>query len=229
MSNMRFKDIPSNSFSEESPTLEHSRFKNALKRGFDIFGALLFFGLFGFVYLLIWVIVLYTAGGPAVYKHQRIGRNGREFNCLKFRSMVLNSAEVLQELLETDADARREWNTTFKLRNDPRITRFGSFIRKTSLDELPQFWNVLRGDMSIVGPRPVVRKELELYYGSSAELYAKVRPGITGPWQVGGRSDLPYPERVALDANYVRGWTLFGDFKLIFKTVAVVFARRGSY
>ncbi|MCZ2497694.1 sugar transferase [Xylophilus sp. Kf1] len=226
---MGFKNISSNNFSGDDVALKHSRFKNALKRCFDISGALIFFSLFGFFYLVIWAIVLYTAGGPAIYKHPRIGRDGRVFNCLKFRSMVLNSAEVLKELLETDPEARKEWSTTFKLRNDPRITRFGAFIRKTSLDELPQFWNVLRGDMSIVGPRPVVLKELDLYYGRSADLYVKVRPGITGPWQVGGRSDLPYPERVALDANYVRKWTILGDFMLIFKTVAVVFARRGSY
>lgn len=203
--------------------------KLVAKRALDILGALIFFLLFGGIYLIVWWVVLITTGSPAIYRHKRIGRNGREFSCLKFRSMVVNSDEVLQDLLLNDPAALREWNTTFKLRNDPRITRFGSFIRKTSLDELPQFWNVLRGDMSIVGPRPVVRKELDVYYGAYASTYMKVRPGITGPWQVGGRSDLSYPERVALDSNYVRNWTVLGDIGLIFRTVGVVFHRRGSY
>lgn len=200
-----------------------------VKRSLDICGALIFFMLFSGIYFLLWWLVVLTTGGPAIYKHKRIGRNGKEFSCLKFRSMVVNSDEVLRDLLERDPMARAEWNTTFKLRDDPRITRFGRFIRKTSLDELPQFWNVLRGDMSIVGPRPVVRKELEIYYGPYAQIYYKVRPGITGPWQVGGRSDLSYPERVALDTNYVKSWTVRGDLLLIAKTVGVVFHRRGSY
>lgn len=200
-----------------------------VKRYVDLLGGLIFFLLFGGIYLILWWMVLWTTGGPAIYRHKRVGRGGKEFFCLKFRSMVVNSDEVLRDLLEKDPVARLEWNTTFKLRNDPRITRFGRFIRKTSLDELPQFWNVLRGDMSIVGPRPVVRKELDIYYGAHAQTYFKVRPGITGPWQVGGRSDLSYPERVALDTNYVKNWTIRGDLLLIAKTVGVVFHRRGSY
>jgi len=199
------------------------------KRAIDIAGALIFFGLFGTFYVFVWWMVLLTTGGPAVYRHRRVGRGGREFDCLKFRSMVVNSDEVLRHLLQSDPEARREWNTSFKLRNDPRITRFGAFIRKTSLDELPQFWNVLRGDMSIVGPRPVVRMELDTYYGPYAQAYKNMRPGITGPWQVGGRSDTSYPERVALDTAYVRNWTIGGDLLLILKTVGAVFTRRGSY
>lgn len=199
------------------------------KRTVDVVGALLFFTLFSCVYFLVWWVVLLTTGGPAIYRHKRIGRGGREFYCLKFRSMVANSDEVLRDLLERNPAARAEWNTTFKLKYDPRITRFGRFIRKTSLDELPQFWNVLRGDMSIVGPRPVIQKELDDHYGVYAKTYVKMRPGITGPWQVGGRSDLTYTERVALDSDYVRNWTILGDFKLIAKTALVVFHQRGSY
>jgi len=223
------EETKNNSGAAAELTFQQAASNRVLKRMLDVFGALMFFALFSGIYFLVWWIVLWTTGGPAIYKHKRVGRGGREFYCLKFRSMVVNSDEVLRELLEKDPAARREWNTTFKLRNDPRITRFGHFIRKTSLDELPQFWNVLRGDMSVVGPRPVVRQELETYYGPYAQAYYKVRPGITGPWQVGGRSDLSYPERVALDTAYVRNWTILGDLKLIAKTVTAVFARRGSY
>jgi len=201
----------------------------ALKRLMDIVGALVFFGLLGWLFMIIWVLVLMTTGGPAIYKHGRMGRGGREFKCLKFRSMVTNSDEVLRNLLENDPAAKAEWEATFKLKNDPRITKFGRFIRKTSLDELPQFWNVLLGDMSLVGPRPVVREELEQYYGLYAPLYGSVRPGITGPWQVGGRSDLTYSERVTLDAHYVYSRTFWGDCRLILKTIKVFINHRGSY
>jgi exopolysaccharide production protein ExoY len=199
------------------------------KRSIDILGSLAFFSLLGWLFLIIWAAVLLTTGSPAIYKHARVGRNGREFKCLKFRSMVTNSDEILKNLLENDTEAKREWDATFKLKNDPRITKFGRFIRKTSLDELPQFWNVLVGDMSLVGPRPVVRKELEQYYGASAALYNCVRPGITGPWQVGGRSDLSYEERVTLDADYVRNHSLSGDINLMIKTVMVFVNHKGSY
>lgn len=189
----------------------------------------MFFIAFGWLYLIIWAMVLLTTGGPAIYQHTRVGRGGREFKCLKFRSMVVNSDQVLRELLENDPAAKAEWQATFKLKDDPRITKFGRFIRKTSLDELPQFWNVLKGDMSLVGPRPVVRKELEQHYGLYAPLYGTVRPGITGPWQVSGRSDLSYPQRVALDAAYVHSRTFWGDVGLVLKTVKVFVSHRGSY
>lgn len=143
--------------------------------------------------------------------------------------MVVNSAEILQEHLNSNPEAKAEWEKDFKLRNDPRITKFGKFIRKSSLDELPQFWNVLRGDMSLVGPRPVVAKELERYYGAEASYYTSVKPGITGPWQIGGRNDLDYDERIKLDVAYARTWSILGDVMILFKTVIVVLARRGSY
>jgi exopolysaccharide production protein ExoY len=199
------------------------------KRFVDIIGASLFFILFGWVFIIVWIGVLFTTGTPATYKHIRIGKNGKQFPCLKFRSMVVNSEEVLRELLLRDEAANKEWLSTFKLRNDPRITKFGRFIRKSSLDELPQFWNVLRGDMSLVGPRPVVQNELNEKYGPAAAYYTAMRPGITGPWQVSGRSDLSYTERISLDMNYVRSWTITGDIKLVFSTVAVVFKSKGSY
>lgn len=200
-----------------------------LKRAMDIIGVLVFFVLLGWLFAAIWVLVLITTGGPAIYRHGRVGRGGREFKCLKFRSMITNSEEVLRNLLETDPAARAEWETNFKLKNDPRITKFGHFIRKTSLDELPQFWNVLIGDMSLVGPRPVVRQELEHYYGLYAPVYGSVRPGITGPWQIGGRSDLSYSERVALDVHYVQHRTFWGDLGFLLKTVKVFISHKGSY
>lgn len=173
--------------------------------------------------------MLVTTGGPAIYRHVRIGKGGQEFSCLKFRSMAVNSEQLLKDLLAEDALARAEWNRSFKLRNDPRITKFGRFIRKKSLDELPQFWNVLKGEMSLVGPRPVVKLELVNYYGPFAGTYESVRPGITGPWQVGGRSDLSYTERVALDVYYIHNWTVLGDMKFILSTAAVFIRHRGSY
>ncbi len=204
-------------------------FARFFKRAMDIVGALAFFVLMGWLFVTIWMMVLVTTGRPAIYRHARVGRGGHEFKCLKFRSMVPNSEEVLRHLLETDPAARAEWESTYKLKKDPRITHFGYFIRKTSLDELPQFWNVLIGDMSLVGPRPVVYKELEQYYGLHAPIYGSVRPGITGPWQVGGRSDLTYAERVALDVDYVQYRTFFGDIRLLLKTIRVLIVHKGSY
>lgn len=203
--------------------------KRLAKRIIDIVGSLIFFALFGGVYVAVWLGVLYTTGAPAIFRHRRIGRGGQGFDCLKFRSMVPNSDDVLRELLKSDLSARAEWEQTFKLRNDPRVTRFGRFIRKTSLDELPQFWNVLRGDMSLVGPRPVVQKELENFYGSAEKFYSLVKPGITGLWQIGGRSDTTYEERVSLDCTYAREWSVWGDFVILFRTVQVVLTGKGSY
>lgn len=200
-----------------------------LKRALDIVGALIFFLLFGWLFIVVWIGVLLTTGSPAIYKHPRIGRNGKTFFCLKFRSMVVNSDEVLKQLLQTNSAAHDEWFHTFKLKDDPRITKFGKFIRKTSLDELPQFWNVLVGDMGLVGPRPVVQKELTEKYGPASVFYTSMRPGITGPWQIGGRSDLSYAERVSLDTEYVKNWTVFGDLKIVISTVMVVLNNKGSY
>jgi exopolysaccharide production protein ExoY len=201
----------------------------AFKRAFDIVFASAFL-LAGFwLFAFLWVGVLVTQGGPAVYRHKRVGRNGREFDCLKFRSMVKNSDKVLADHLRRDPLARAEWERDYKLSNDPRITRFGRFLRRSSLDELPQFWNVLRGDMSIVGPRPVVRNELDKYYGGvAASEYMKIRPGLTGPWQVSGRHVLGYEERVALDVMYARNASFSGDLRLILRTVSVVFTGSGA-
>lgn len=200
------------------------------KRVIDIVGALVFFAMFGGIFLAVWLGVLLTTGRPAIYRHQRIGYRGKPFHCLKFRSMTPDSDAVLEQFLADNEAAREEWRLTFKLRNDPRVTRFGCLLRRTSLDELPQFWNVLRGDMSLVGPRPVVRKELDCFYGAdAAKMYESVKPGLTGPWQVGGRSDTTYKERVAFDCDYVRNCSTWGDIKLIARTASSVLTGRGSY
>ncbi|WP_254695498.1 sugar transferase [Oceanicola sp. D3] len=166
-------------------------------------------------------------GAPGLFGHERVGRNGQPFNCWKIRSMVPNAKERLAEHLASNPEAAAEWERDFKLDNDPRITRLGHFIRKTSLDELPQLWNVLVGDMSFVGPRPIVASELARY-GEHRREYLSVRPGITGPWQVSGRNDISYAERVRMDASYAHSMNLPTDVALIFKTVGVVFAPTGK-
>jgi lipopolysaccharide/colanic/teichoic acid biosynthesis glycosyltransferase len=167
-------------------------------------------------------------GGKAVFAHERIGRNGKTFKCLKFRSMVLDADVRLARLLETDPIAQAEWARDHKLRKDPRITRVGDFLRRSSLDELPQLFNVLRGEMSIVGPRPIVSAEIPRY-GRRFVQYCAVRPGITGLWQVSGRNDVSYRRRVAMDTVYARNKCLALDVKLLFLTVPAVLFASGSY
>ena len=168
-------------------------------------------------------------GGPAFYAHPRVGRGGTIFGCLKFRSMVVDSKERLEALLAADPAARAEWEQTRKLRHDPRVTRIGRFLRATSLDELPQLINVLRGEMSVVGPRPVTQAELDSYYGAAAAHYLTVRPGITGLWQVSGRSETSYDQRVALDVAYVSQPSLLADIRILLKTPVAVLSRRGAH
>lgn len=166
--------------------------------------------------------------GPVIYKHRRIGKNGRPFDCLKFRSMYRDGDARLKELLKRDESAANEWFATQKLRNDPRVTRVGRHLRSTSLDELPQLFNVLRGDMSLVGPRPIIEAELARY-GDAAPFYLSVQPGLTGLWQISGRSDLAYDERVALDRLYVTNWSLAKDAEILLKTPGAVIARKGAH
>jgi undecaprenyl-phosphate galactose phosphotransferase len=167
-------------------------------------------------------------GGPAVFAHARVGRGGRPFRCYKFRTMVPNAAEALAELLASDPGARAEWERDRKLRRDPRVTPIGRFLRRTSLDELPQLWNVVKGEMSLVGPRPVVPDELERHYGPAKAYYLQVRPGLTGLWQVSGRNDVGYERRVALDTWYVRNWTLWHDLLILCRTLLVVPGKGGG-
>lgn len=199
-----------------------------LKRLFDI-GATVVGGIvISPILLLIAIWVYHDSPGPVIFKHRRVGKDGKEFNCYKFRSMCVNSKEVLEHLLATDPAAKAEWDKEFKLKDDPRITKSGAFLRKTSLDELPQLWNVLKGEMSLVGPRPIVQEEVPRY-GKYIKEYYSVLPGITGMWQTSGRSDIDYPERVQMDSWYVHNWNVWLDMVLLWRTVSVVLNHKGAY
>jgi undecaprenyl-phosphate galactose phosphotransferase len=198
-----------------------------VKRGFDLACASLL--LLALAPLLGWIAWrVRRTGGEAIFGHERVGRGGRRFRCYKFRTMVPDADRALADVLAGDSEARAAWTRDRKLRHDPRITPVGAWLRRTSCDELPQLWNVLRGDMSLVGPRPVVAEELGRY-GEAARYYLDVRPGITGLWQISGRSDTDYAERVALDAWYIKNWSLWYDVVILAKTLRVVRAGRGAY
>lgn len=205
-----------------------SPWNQMLKRLFDIVATICGGLLISPILLAIAFWVYHDSPGPVIFKHRRVGRNGKEFNCYKFRSMSVNSKEVLEHLLATDPEAKAEWDKEFKLKNDPRITKSGAFLRKTSLDELPQLWNVLKGEMSLVGPRPIVQAEVPRY-GKYIKEYYSVLPGITGMWQTSGRSDIDYPERVQMDSWYVHNWSVWLDMVLLWRTVAVVLQHKGAY
>ena len=167
-------------------------------------------------------------GGPAFFRQERIGRHGKVFECLKFRTMVTNAENHLQTLLSKDPALKAEWDKDHKLKNDPRVTPLGFFLRKTSLDEIPQLLNVLKGEMSLVGPRPIVKAELNKY-GDDLDYFLMVRPGMTGLWQVSGRNDMSYEKRVYLDTWYVKNWSLWYDLVILFKTITVIVRRSGAY
>ena len=198
------------------------------KRALDIIGAGLGLVVLSPFFLIV-ALMVRADGGPAFFAHQRVGRGGKLFGCLKFRSMVIDSQARLEALLASDPAARAEWEATRKLKNDPRITRIGRFLRSTSLDELPQLINVLRGEMSLVGPRPVQEAEIDRYYGASAAHYMAVRPGITGLWQVSGRSETSYESRVALDVAYVSRPSMIADLAILLRTPVAVLSRRGAH
>lgn len=204
------------------------RLQKALKRSLDVSAALSFLILFAPLLLGVALLLLLAQGRPILFKHKRIGRNGETFECLKFRTMVNGAGRVLDEHLAANPAARREWDATQKLKDDPRITPLGNVMRKLSVDELPQFLNVVAGQMSLVGPRPIVSSEAR-FYGSHLGAYYSVRPGITGPWQVGGRSDASYDHRVKLDVDYAHNWSLGRDIFILIKTVPAVLSQQGSY
>ncbi|HYS66151.1 MAG TPA: sugar transferase [Paraburkholderia sp.] len=197
------------------------------KRGFDLSAASLLVLMLSPALLLIAAMVK-RDGGPAIFGHVRVGRDGSRFKCLKFRSMVMNADVVLKALLESDPQARAEWEREFKLKDDVRITPIGRFLRRTSLDELPQLFNVIKGEMSLVGPRPIVQQELERY-GQDVRYYLMAKPGMTGLWQVSGRNDTDYATRVSLDVAYVKELSLRRDMRILFKTVSVVLRGSGAY
>jgi len=207
--------------------VSRTSFNAAVKRLLDLVGSLVLAIVFSPLMLVI-VILMRKDDGSVIYRHRRVGRDGQLFECLKFRTMVPNADQVLRELLERDPELRAEWVRDHKLRNDPRVTALGRFLRRTSLDELPQIWNVARGEMSLVGPRPVVREEL-LRYGRNVGAYLAAKPGITGLWQVTGRNDTDYRRRVVLDTYYVCNQNLLLDVFILFKTTGVVLAGNGAY
>lgn len=210
----------------EAPALRPIHASRA-KRLLDVAGAAGLLVLFLPVMLTV-TVVLRWHGGPALFRHRRVGAGGRDFPCLKFRTMHVDAERMLRELLERDPAAREEWERTFKLRDDPRVTRVGRFLRRTSLDELPQLFNVLRGEMSLVGPRPIVEKEV-VFYDKYYRYYQQCRPGITGLWQVSGRSDVDYERRVELDCAYVTSWSVLRDVVILLRTPARVLRRDGAY
>jgi Undecaprenyl-phosphate galactose phosphotransferase WbaP len=174
------------------------------------------------------VLVKLTSPGPVIYGHKRIGVHGQPFNTWKFRTMYSDSENVLREYLKRDPAARTEWDRDYKLRYDPRVTPIGAFLRKWSLDELPQLWNVLKGEMSMVGPRPIVTDEISKY-GDVFKLYKAVKPGLTGLWQVSGRNDVTYEDRVWLDQYYIRNWSPWMDLYIVPQTVVAMLRRTGAY
>lgn len=202
--------------------------RGMLKRGGDIVLSLLI----GFVMFLPGVIIAFliklTSDGPVFFTHTRIGRGGVPFEMWKFRTMCADSHALLLAHFEGQPGALKEWEEGRKLRNDPRVTRLGRWLRRSSLDELPQLWNVLRGDMSLVGPRPIVAEEAG-HYGDAFVLYTQVRPGLSGLWQISGRNHIPFPERVRLDSDYVNHWGILKDFQILLLTLKAVFTGEGAY
>lgn len=199
----------------------------ALSRALDILISTLALVFFAPLLVLIAVAIACTDPGPVFFRHRRVGLGGKTFGCWKFRTMVVGAEERLAEILARDPEAAREWAESQKLTHDPRVTWLGNFLRRSSLDELPQLFNVLLGEMSIVGPRPIVETEAARY-GEHFALYCLVRPGITGLWQISGRSDIHYFERVLLDVRYVSSRTVLRDMRIILLTVPSVLAARGS-
>jgi lipopolysaccharide/colanic/teichoic acid biosynthesis glycosyltransferase len=197
------------------------------KRILDVVGAILALAFFAPSMILI-CLALMCSGGRPIFSQTRVGKNGELFQCYKFRSMALNADAVLVDYLNANPAAREEWERTFKLAWDPRITPFGTFLRRTSLDELPQLFNVLKGDMSLVGPRPIVPEEIGRYAGRITAYY-RCRPGITGLWQVSGRNDVTYSRRVCLDTVYARKRSIWLDCVILLRTVRAVLSGRGAY
>jgi exopolysaccharide production protein ExoY len=206
---------------------EPLRLERSCKRGLDIGIASLSLGLLVPLLLIVYLLVRMWDGGPVLVRHRRLGKGGRPFYCLKFRTMVVDAEGRLNELLEHDPMAQREWAEQQKLTHDPRVTSLGQVLRNTSVDELPQLVNVLKGEMSLVGPRPIVPDE-SAHYGEAFERCFSVPPGITGLWQVSGRNNCTYAERVSLDLRYATEWRLWTDLVILLRTVPAVLCQRGS-
>jgi undecaprenyl-phosphate galactose phosphotransferase len=199
-----------------------------VKRLFDWLLGLVLFVLLAMPMLLLALVIRLTSRGPAIYRQQRIGKQGKAFLCWKFRTMYGDAESRLREILSADPEAKEEWEQYYKLKDDPRVTPIGRFLRRTSLDELPQLLNVMRGEMSLVGPRPVTEEEIGQYYKDDAPFYFSVLPGITGLWQTSGRSNTSYEQRISLDSWYVRNWDLWLDIVILLRTLRVVARREGA-
>jgi lipopolysaccharide/colanic/teichoic acid biosynthesis glycosyltransferase len=201
--------------------LARIRRSDMAKRLFDIVFSLSVLILCAPIYLILAAAIACTSSGSIFYVQERVGKNYRHFGCIKFRTMVPNADRVLDEMMARSADLRQEFSENFKLKHDPRITKIGKFLRITSLDEFPQFINVLKGEMSVVGPRPLVPEEIEKY-GTSIDKVLTIRPGITGLWQVSGRNDIPYAQRIRIDVSYVKRRNFWLDLRIVILTVAVM-------
>ncbi len=202
---------------------------NAVKRFFDISFSLFILILTSPLMVLIALGIRFSSKGKVVYAHERIGRGGKPFRCFKFRTMYPDADVRLKDILESCPLLKKEWEQNYKLKSDPRVTPIGKILRKTSLDEFPQFWNVLKGDLSVVGPRPVVQNEVIKHLGPKAVKILSIRPGLTGLWQISGRSDTTYAYRIKLDELYVDSRSIFLDIKIIAKTIPSIFLSKGAY
>ena len=202
--------------------------ERSIKAIFDRVLSITLFIFFLPVLLLLYAVVYISTNGKPIYKQRRIGKDGKSFNIYKFRTMKIDADQILEEILENDPVLKEEWEKEFKLKDDPRITKIGKFLRRTSLDELPQIYNVFQGKMSLVGPRPIIKDEIAKY-DEFFDYFKAVKPGITGLWQVSGRNDISYEERVRLDVWYVRNWSMELDIMILVKTAAMVLMRKGSY
>ncbi|MGK7950343.1 MAG: sugar transferase [Xenococcaceae cyanobacterium] len=198
-----------------------------VKRLFDIVFSLFVLIFFSPIYLCLATIVALSSPGPIFYVQQRVGKDFKSFGCIKFRTMVTNADEVLEQIIAQSPQMRQEFEESYKLKQDPRITRIGKFLRLTSMDEFPQFWNVLKGDMSVVGPRPLVPEELQKY-GHKIDTVLTIKPGITGLWQVSGRNNIPYPRRVLIDVYYATSHNWLLDLWIIVKTIGVIIFPRNN-
>lgn len=200
-----------------------------MKRVFDIVFSVFLLVVLSPLFLIITIAIKRADPGKVTYAHRRVGRDGVPFDCLKFRTMVMDADARLKLWQEENPDLYEEYCRTFKLRDDPRVTSIGKWLRRTSLDELPQLWNVLMGHMSLVGPRPVVQQELDDYYGPATQLYVRTRPGMTGLWQVSGRSDTSYERRVFLDEWYILNWSFWYDIVILIQTAWIVATGKGAF
>jgi len=201
---------------------------SALKRAMDLVIAFTVLAFVAPIFLLVYALIKIFDPGPALFSHLRVGRDGRMFTVYKFRTMRVDAQERLEEVLASDPAAAAEWAEFQKLKNDPRVTLIGRILRRSSIDELPQLLNIVRGEMSVIGPRPVTSGEIHRY-GAEYPFYTAVRPGVLGLWQVKGRNTLTYPERVAYDVQYVKTWSIWQDIKIMFLAVPVVLLGLGAY